>query len=476
MSKVILIFINIIGFLIFTIFNINDIVITHVAPSEISLNQETEVKIIIDKNSFSGPGRLRLDFSECLDIDVKEKVSDGASFTFKDNEVLFIWYDLPSEKNIEISYIITANESATGMKKIKGDFSFINDNERKQLEIPDLIFKINSDLVIDEIVEEKKSTVETFRTIEKSGDNFIVTISTKIENHKGFARIKEELPTNVNASAIQTAGAIFKNVDGFAKFIWTEIPDTIKEITVKYMLNNMIKSDSSFSIVGVYSSEKLISEGYNTGIIIKETIYTPTEKNNEILTLENENISETNNVEIKEISNEENEVVKQEDNQIKEDTLSDEKNQIKEELASNTISKDNQKIEVGKSKKDTVYEIIEEEKIVNKAANKQNQNVVTSQKINNNIDYKVQILAAHRIINSSYLSKKFDYKGVYEIESHMGWIKYTIGNYSEYKKARDTRNEIKKHEFPGPFVSAYNYGERISVQEALILSKENWIP
>ena len=58
----------------------------------------------------------------------------------------------------------------------------------------------------------------------------------------------------------------------------------------------------------------------------------------------------------------------------------------------------------------------------------------------------------------------------------MGWIKYTIGNYSEYKKARDTRNEIKKHEFPGPFVSAYNYGERISVQEALILSKENWIP
>ena len=37
MSKAILIFINIIGFLIFTILNVNDIGITHVAPSEIGI-------------------------------------------------------------------------------------------------------------------------------------------------------------------------------------------------------------------------------------------------------------------------------------------------------------------------------------------------------------------------------------------------------------------------------------------------------
>ena len=46
------------------------------------------------------------------------------------------------------------------MKKIKGDFSFINDNERKQLEIPDLIFKINKDLIAEEKVEEKTSSVK----------------------------------------------------------------------------------------------------------------------------------------------------------------------------------------------------------------------------------------------------------------------------------------------------------------------------
>ena len=177
MSKAILIFINIIGFLIFTILNVNDIEITHVAPSEIGINQETEVSIIINKNDFSGPGRLRLDFNQALNIDVKEKFNAGSSFTFKDNEVLFIWYDLPNEKNIEITYIITAEEGATGMKKIKGDFSFINDNERKQIEIPELIFSINKDLIAEEKVEEKTSSVETTRMIEKADSGYVVGAS-----------------------------------------------------------------------------------------------------------------------------------------------------------------------------------------------------------------------------------------------------------------------------------------------------------
>ena len=78
--------------------------------------------LFIEKNDFSGPGRLRLDFSSAEGIVVKEKRNDGSSFTFKNNEALFIWYDLPNEKNIEITYVISANENVTGMKKIIGDF------------------------------------------------------------------------------------------------------------------------------------------------------------------------------------------------------------------------------------------------------------------------------------------------------------------------------------------------------------------
>lgn len=472
MSKAILIFINIIGFLIFTILNVNDIEITHVAPSEIGINQETEVSIVINKNDFSGPGRLRLDFNQALNIDVKEKFNAGSSFTFKDNEVLFIWYDLPNEKNIEITYIITAEEGATGMKKIKGDFSFINDNERKQLEIPDLKFKINKDLIAEEKVEEKTSSVETTRIIEKADGGYIVTISAKIENHKGFARIKEELPTNSTAEAIETSGSVFKNVDGFAKFIWSELSDTNEEIIVKYKLNNFNNIDSTFSIKGVYSSEKLISDGFNSGVAIEETTYIPVLNNNEILAnkVEKNNVIEDN----KEINEE---VIMGKKDAFNDTALIAENERNNEKNINNT-PKDTQELIVKKIKKNVIDKIVKlkDQKSNDKADNKNVQNVITHRKINNNVNYKVQILAGHQIINSLYLAKEFNYKGDYEIESHMGWIKYTVGNHSEYKKARDSRNELKNHEFPGPFVSAYNYGERISVQEALILSKQNWIP
>ena len=476
MSKAILIFINIIGFLLFTILNINDIEITHVAPKEIGINQETEVTITIDKNDFSGPGRLRLDFTHALNINVKEKINAGSSFTFKDNEVLFIWYDLPSEKNIEITYIVTAEEGATGMKKIIGDFSFINDNERKQLEIPDLIFKINKDLIAEEKVKKKTSSVETTRIIEKVDSGYIITISAKIENHKGFARIKEELPSNYTAEALETSGSVFKNVDGFAKFIWSELSDTNKEIIVKYKMNSLNNSDSTFSIKGVYSSEKLINEGFNGGIPIEKTTYKSTANNNEILATMVESM-DTNDSNIDE-NEEKYEVDTIEKKEIFNDSIFENESQIDNEITINKTPKDTQALIVENIKKETVDEPnkFKELELNKKTANDNIQNVITNKKINNNIDYKVQILAGHKIVNSSYFAAKFNFKENYEIESHMGWIKYTVGNHSEYKKARDSRNELNNHEFPGPFVSAYNYGERISVQEALILSKQSWIP
>lgn len=476
MSKAILIFINIIGFLIFTIINVNDIGISHVAPSEIGINQETEVKIIIDKNDFSGPGRLRLDFTEALKIDVKEKINAGSSFTFKDNEVLFIWYDLPNKENIEITYIITAKEGATGMKKIKGDFSFINDNERKQIEIPDLIFKIDKDLIAEEKVEEKISSIKTERTIEKANNGYIVTISAKIKNHKGFARIKEELPAKSTAEAIETFGSVFKNVDGYAKFIWSELSDSNEEIIVKYKLNNMINTDSNFSIKGIYSSEKLISDGFNSGVVIEETRYIPVLDTNEILTnkLENKDV-DIIVIDEKEEINEE--IILGEKNEFNDTSLMA-KNETNNEININDNLKDTQELIIKKIKKNAVDKIpkLKDQKSNGKANIKNIQNVITQRKINNNVNYKVQILAAHKIINSLYLSNLFNYKGDYEIESHMGWIKYTVGNHLEYKEARNSRNDLKNYEFPGPFVSAYNYGERISVQEALILSKQSWIP
>jgi hypothetical protein len=470
MSKVILIFINIIGFLILTILNINDVVITHTAPKEIPIGSEVEVNLIINKNNFSGPGRLRLDLSKADGITVKENMSDGSSFTFKENEVLFIWYDLPSEKNIVISYTIIAQENISGTKKISGDFSYISDNERKLFEVPALIFKVNPKIIEEEGTKENNSSISSVRNIEKLENDYLITVKTTVENHKGFARIKEKLPRNFTAKAIETAGSVFKNIDGYAKFIWPNLPDSNNEITVKYIISNTKGIDSNFTLSGVFSSEILISEGYNSGIEIPKTEYSPFKEaivgtktvinETEVLSKDKEEtgLKQDTSLEIASI--------KKLDSEEKINT-----DGIKNKSESEKIIK-NKIVRKKKNKEDKVMDVEEGDVEENKVL----KNIISTRKVNNNINYKVQILAGHRIISNKQVSNQYKYNGEYSLETHNGWIKYTVGSNSKYSNARDSRNDLKNYNFPGPFVTAYNYGERISVQEALILTSQNWVP
>ena len=369
-------------------------------------------------------------------------MSDESSFSFKENEVLFIWHELPKENKIIISYTIIAQENISGKKKISGEFSFINDNERKKIEVPELIFEVNPNLIVEEKFKKNKSSTISTRNIEKIENDYLITVRTTIDNQKGFARVKEELPTNFTAQAIETAGSVFKNIDGYVKFIWTSIPDSNSEIIVKYKISNNRGLDSNFSISGVFSSENLIMQGYNSGIEIPKTEYDPFKEKISII--------ETNSVKI--------------DTTYQEKT----KHDTSLELASTKLEEN---IITYKDTDEIINKTNSPKAIVEKAV----ENIITRRKVNNSIDYKVQILAGHRIISNKKVSNLYNYKGEYSLESHNGWIKYTVGSNSEYNKARDSRNELNNYNFPGPFVTAYNYGERISVQEALILTSQSWV-
>ncbi len=478
MIKSVFIFINLFGLLLYSFFNIEDIVITHTGPSEIGYGESAEVKIIINKTDFSGPGRLKLDLTEAQGIKIIEKENDGSSFTFKNNEALYIWYDLPSNKNIEITYLINPNDNILGLKKITGSFSFINNNDRKQLDVPPLIIN-----VIEPVKINSEPSVEANRTIEGSNGEYVVKIHALKGKHKGFARIKDEIPLGYTAQPIESAGAVFKNIDGSAKFIWSDLPSSIESFTVSYKLINPTKRDTNFIITGVYASERLINEGHNSGIPIPITYYNPesdlftyNELTNDTTTevvIKKEEITQLNNQDssiektidsaidlialdttiLSQVTTE-NETLIQEENIILTDSVGEE----------NIIQEVTDFINTDETNKSNVKPVLIAE------------NTVSPQITNTKINYKVQILAAHKIANKTYIANRFKFNENYDLENHEGWIKYTTGTFMEYKGARNKRNALDKHDFPGPFVTAYNYGERISVQEALIISKQSWIP
>ena len=478
MLKPILIFINIILIALSTFFNLADITITHTSASELDAGEKIEATITINKMDFSGPGRLKLDLSQAEGIQIIEKENDGSSFTFKNNEALFIWYDLPKNKNIEITYLIDASKNSFGTKKITGTFSFINKNERKQLTIPELVFLVN-----EVIPQGGEPSVSSNRTIEGKNGNYTIKIHITKGKHSGFARIKDKLPEGYIATSIEPAGSIFKDIDGAAKFIWSDLPSSIESFTVSYRLINPKGVDTSFFITGEYASERLIAEGHNDGIEIPITYYTPNDPSFEYNALTNDTSSTNELSEVvldsmKEINAEQDSNrlnVKTEDVSI---TLTDSIKDISiQEIDNNLVEEDT----TLKSVEIPEEEIIVAENIDNKTKTGEEEksiisNIVNSQKIKTNIDYRVQILASHRIATKNYVRNKYRFSENFDLENHDGWIKYTTGRFDQYKNARNKRNDLNSNEFPGPFVTAYNFGQRITVQEALIISKQNWIP
>ena len=94
-----------------------------------------------------------------------------------------------------------------------------------------------------------------------------------------------------------------------------------------------------------------------------------------------------------------------------------------------------------------------------------------------NVSYRVQIAAGKKEVKQQYFVQRHGIKENVTIDYHDSWYKYMIGSYGVYKQARDRRNEIwaAENKINDAFVTAYNSGERITVQEALLITKQKWV-
>ncbi len=113
----------------------------------------------------------------------------------------------------------------------------------------------------------------------------------------------------------------------------------------------------------------------------------------------------------------------------------------------------------------------------NKNNNSQQKTKVT-QNTNKNgkVTYRVQVAASHKQLkNQQNFFAKRNVNEKVTVERIDNWYKYTINSFDTYLNARNHRNSIwEQTPIKGAFVVAYNGKQRITVQEALMLTNQKW--
>jgi hypothetical protein len=482
MLKLPLMLINFIGLFFLHFFSVSEITIQNMAPSTLTPGEKVLVEVSIDKASIQGFAKMEIVFPEGFIATPAE--TSGASFTFSEKKVRFVWMTLPTEQTFKVSYYLECDPNFSGKYEVKGTFSYINDNERVDFKVSavqvmvsktDAVAATNTDTnQPDNTTTEinNTTTTENTETTNATDNTSVASTSTEMSvtrtitqisptefkvdvlilnsNIQGFAKIFETSDVNTKIEKIQDANATVTVDKNTVKFVWFEMPVS-PAIAIAYKVKTLSATTTVPTINGKLSfvesnnpKEMAIIQGAAVGSDViasnpvstnsgdtKSDVSTTTENNTNTNTAVNSNTTKT-------------------DNSTK---------------VENTASNASTNTEVKPSKEERTK------------PSKGSETAVTSvPSPETGITYKVQILAAHRVVNKSYFQSKHGYDGAFNIENHDGWVKYTTGRFDEYKSARDERERLKGdyNTLPGPFVTAYNNGERITVQEALLITKQQW--
>lgn len=515
MIRALILFSNLILALIANVIFGEGVKVTQNSPDRVDPESEFEIELIINKTDVSGFAKIVQELPEGFEAEAIE--TQGASFTYNDNKVKLIWMALPQADEFSIKYKVTLSPEVEGTKILSGKFSYLYNNERKTVELPTNEIIVGYEEVVEEVTEEVEEPIEeseniseeaiteettdvntseeatlteeteinaeesskniidqeepntneiTAETSEKSaipnlpdvnatrkvqdmGDGtYSISIAISQSQITGFAKVQEQLPSGCTfAKGNITKNAIFSYVDQQAKFVWMSIPED-DPIEISYTV-----TASNVNIEDIRNMDGTFAYIFNDET--SKAKITPSDSQPDAV--ESEPIVENNETE--------------------EVLPSEEQNPISEEITEEVIE----------TPQDEPFEEVAEEKEIEPTqepttsideslpAPTPTPTIPTPQ---DGILYKVQICAGHEMVDvDPYFKAAFSFsEGPIVIENHEGWIKYTIGGFGEYKTARNRRNEVTAgYELPGPFVSAYNDGIRITVQEALMISNQNWI-
>ena len=457
---------NVAGLLLFKLLFGSDVSIVQDMPGSMDPGTEMRVTLTVTKAQVTGFAKLQIDLPPGLTATAID--TRGASFTFADGKAKFIWMALPTQPSFKVSYTLSADANLSGSFPVTARLSYIEDNERKTVDMVPAMLIVGTGGVVastpaavesrsddhDDLASAAGSIIPDSPVTETpglpslvgpgdvgatriitpvSGSEVLVEVTIQKGVLRGFGKLQENLPEGFTAVVKENDDAIFSVKDRIAKFVWLNLPSK-NEVKVSYRLLAPTGATGMFSVNGEF--------GYLVNDLTQRAMVGSSSFNLDGQALAAETPAP------------------------KETPIAEKQAERTPEVTKPVITP-------------TPQQEVAQEKQPTKEATTTAQ--VTPSKITSiptpesGITYKVQITAAHREVGREYFIQRHHYDGAFSIEHNDGWIKYVTGMFDRYRSAREQRQAYldANHNFPGPFVTAYNNGERITVQEALMIAKQS---
>ncbi|MDE0772325.1 MAG: hypothetical protein OSB25_09005 [Salibacteraceae bacterium] len=378
-------------------------------------NDKYQVTLDITKQGIEGFCKIQ-EFTSFGGI-MSEVELKGAIFSFIKNKGKFVWMSLPTDENFTVSYSLDLSSAKNkDVSVLKGDFSFLEGNVTKKVDI------IKRDV---ETLADNSSSSQNENVEEKNTKEDETIIST--ENEPSIP-----METSVTSPTIP----VVEDDSKITVINEEEELDTSQE--------SMITSDEEIENKEMITAETLAAANRNEPKKgnTEETLDITSDSIKEEVIIEDDILEETpvlENIELKKVATTEENEIDTDFEAVKEEEVATIKEEKPKEKKTGPVLENNFGVRTG-------------------------------------VNYRVQIAAGKNVVDKAYFEKRHNWTSDFVIENHKGWVKYTTGSYQVYRIARDNRATVNggEHKFNGPFVTAYNEGIRITVQEALMISKQKW--
>jgi len=432
-------------------------------PDVIEAGTEVTVNVTINKGKVTGFARYRQDLPHGFTAVAINPAN--ADFSFQDQKVRLVWLRVPDDDIIEFSYKIVANERLTGRIDLNGRFSYIENNEYKSADQQPMLLAINPSPNVNPAMRVDIQEYAKIASIESMAASrgqtvalrqrpvwleeekiFLVTLLVNKDAIQKFAKIEEAVPVGYTAANIDSRGAIFTFANQEAKFIWMDLP-TDPFFTVTYKLipeEGVTPNQAAMRIDGLFTY--MINERTFTSDVIERV----------------ETLAGLSNAQVNDILS----------------GITIQATELQPVLAAVTTPTPSPTQPATSTTRPTPPTV------PSTPAPRQPTTtrplVATGDdsdmlKPESGVYYRVQVAAGHRPVNTQryFRSYRLEYSVMREI--HDGWFKYTVGSFTEYKDARDYRVHLgNTTKINDAFVTAYNDGKRITVQDALMALNQRW--